>query len=252
MVLGGGVELLLEVGSLVVQGDVKAKVVGQELALVVAAGNGDNAGTGDLGDLGSNATSGTSSTGDNNGLTGLDAAADVLHANPGGHTDHAETGEHVLGTADVGVVGGGLEHALTEDGVLGPAAEADNVVALGSLLAAGSEDAADTGAAHDGTDLDGGDVRARVYMREKRLVSKSVLFLELPNNLRTVQPAAHGGVKRQVENLNQNLAILELAGSGNGSGAGLEGLAGDDVVDRTLGEVEGGVLKSHGEDWINV
>jgi hypothetical protein len=86
-------------------------------------------------------------------------------------------------------------------------------------------------------------------MREKRLVSKSVLFLELPNNLRTVQPAAHGGVKRQVENLN---AILELAGSGNGSGAGLEGLAGDDVVDRTLGEVEGGVLKNHGEDWINV
>ncbi|KAI9147647.1 LOW QUALITY PROTEIN: hypothetical protein HJFPF1_12677 [Paramyrothecium foliicola] len=247
VVLGGGVELVLEVGGLVVEGNIEAEVVDQPLALVVAAGDGNDAGAVDvLGDLGGDGAGGAGGTGHDDGLTGLDAAADDGDADPGGHAGHAQTGQHVLGAADAGVVGGGLEGALAEDGVVGPAAVADDQVVLGGLLAAGGEDAADASTAHDGADLDGRDVGTAVCTRSRCKESKAArMGHNGGEGSRTVQPAAHGGVKRQVENLDEDLAILEVAGRGDGSCAGLEGLAGDDVVGRPFGEVEGGSLERH-------
>lgn len=154
-------ELLLKVGVLVVEGNVEAELLNQPLALCLAAGKANDASTLELGNLAGDAAGGTSGTGHDDRLTGL-GLANLGHADPGGDARHAEDGEHVLGVPQARVVGGGLEGALAEDGVLGPAGEAADVVAGGGLLALGGEDAADGGAAHDFADLDGGEVRASI------------------------------------------------------------------------------------------
>ncbi|KAK1251871.1 hypothetical protein MKX07_007350 [Trichoderma sp. CBMAI-0711] len=154
-------ELLLEVGILVVDGNVESELLNQPLALCVAAGKTNDASALELGNLAGDAAGGTSGTGHDNRLTSL-GLANLGHADPGGDASHAEDGEHVLGVAQAGVVGGRLEGALAEDGVLGPAGEAADEVASGGLLALGGEDAADGGAAHDLADLNGRKVRASI------------------------------------------------------------------------------------------
>lgn len=63
--------------------------------------------------------------------------------------------------------------------------------------------------------------------------------------MHTIEPAAHGGVEAEVPVLDQDLAILEVFGLGDGLLLGLEGLSGDDLGLGALGQDDGEVLFRH-------
>lgn len=161
-VVGRGLlELLLEVGILVVQGNVEAELLNEPLALVVAAGKANDAGAVDLGNLAGNAASSTGGARDNDCLASL-GLANLGHTSPGSEAGHAQDREHVLGLLQAGEVGRGLKGTLAQNSVLSPASEAADIVASSSLLALGGNDTADGRAAHDLADLDGRDVRSNI------------------------------------------------------------------------------------------
>jgi hypothetical protein len=64
----------------------------------------------------------------------------------------------------------------------------------------------------------------------------------------TIEPAAHGGVEREVDGFEDDFAIFEVGGFGGGFRDELEGLAGHDVVLGAGGEHDGLVGGRHG--WV--
>lgn len=205
--LGGLLEVLLEVSRLVVKGDIEAKVLGDEVALVLAAGNTNDLGTGNLGKLTSNRASGASGTGNENGLASLDTASDDVDTDPGseaGHTKHTEVvlKRNAGDGRDLSVV------ALVANGVLGETGDAGDNVASLEVGVLGLDNLSETPGSHNGANLNGLDVRL------------------LAGNL-----ASQGRVQRHKLDLDQVLSVLEVILGGDGGGLVLEGL----VVNEGLG-----------------
>jgi len=63
--------------------------------------------------------------------------------------------------------------------------------------------------------------------------------------VRTAEPAPHRGIEAEVEGLDEDLAIFEVGSSGSRLPLLREGLSGDDVAFRPLGEVNGDGFTRH-------
>ncbi|KAI3479812.1 hypothetical protein L1887_58108 [Cichorium endivia] len=172
---------LAEVGRLVVERLVGAERLFEPLALVIRAGDGDDLGALELGELDGDGADGACRAGDDDDIVLLDGSY-VLDAPVGGLTRGAERAEEVEERSTL-ADGALLDRLAGEAGVLLPAKRAAHLVALGEAGELGGDDGADAAGAHHLANLDGGQVGARV-----------------------AQPAAHGGVERDILDADEHLA----------------------------------------------
>lgn len=157
----GLLELLAEIRVLVVDGDVEAEVVSQPLALVVGAGNANDAGAANLGQLTGNAARSAGRTRDDDGLAGL-GLTNMEHAKVGRQAGGAEDREVVGGVGDGRVGSGGLDGGGRQNGVLSPASVGRDDIASGGLVRLGGENTRDGGSTHRLANLNRGQVRTLV------------------------------------------------------------------------------------------
>src|SRR5208337_4275756 len=190
----GGSKVLLPAGVFVVDGGVKAELVLDPLAFVVAAGDPNDAAAVNFADLAYDAAGGASGRGDDQGFAGL-RLADFEKAEIGGEAVDAEKAEKI----GVGEEGNGrkfLEGAgflAGNENVVLKASEAGNLVTLFEVGRAGSDDFGEAEGEHDATESDGRHV------------------------LRDVgHPNAHGGINGEIFDAGEGLAILEGGKSGLG------------------------------------
>jgi len=115
-----------------------------------------------------------------------------------------------------------LDLGLVEDMDFSETNKGGHDISSSGLGRLGSQDAADTVAPHNLTDLDGRQVGAHI-----------------------VEPAAHGRVEGEEEALEEELAILEVGLGGCGDSLPAEGLAGDDLARGALSELELERLAGH-------